>query len=147
MDTSQIERVLHQDPDASLIFTGVYARDQLPTTVKYPCSMVLNTDPVSKPGEHWVALYFDAEGRGEYFDSYGLPPPPVFKHFIQTFSARGWIQNDTQLQELWTSACGPFCVYYLLHRSQGIPMQNIVSVLKSMKNDDHYVTRYVNALL
>ena len=28
----------------------------------------------SKPGEHWIAVYFKNRGRGEYFDSYGLPP-------------------------------------------------------------------------
>ena len=58
MNTLEIERAVCTDPAAEEIFGGVYASDQLPETVRYPCAMVLNTDPADEPGEHWVATYF-----------------------------------------------------------------------------------------
>lgn len=116
MDTNQIEQVLRQDPYAETIFSGVFARDQLPKTVQYPCAMVLNTDPADEPGEHWVALYLDENCQGEYFDSYGIPPPPCFKWYMKRHSTQ-WIWNQIPLQDVWTSACGHFCIYYLIYHS------------------------------
>ena len=49
---------------------GVYAIDEMKLieTVSYPSSFVINLDPSYKPGSHWVAVYFDRNGIGEYFD-------------------------------------------------------------------------------
>ena len=79
MNTDEIERVICQDPSAEALFGGVYARDQLPKSMKYPAAMVWNTDPANHPDEHWEATYFNEDGMGEYFDSYGLEPPACFK--------------------------------------------------------------------
>jgi hypothetical protein len=32
---------------------------------------VCNTDPSTKPGRHWIAIYVDEDGGREYFDSFG----------------------------------------------------------------------------
>ena len=146
MDTNQIERAICQDPWAEAIFGGVYARDCLPKVVKYPCAMVLNTDPADEPGEHWVAVYFSENGNGEYFDSYGLQPPSCFKHFMEMHSVN-WIWNKTQLQDVWTTACGHFCVFYLIYRSKDLPMSDIVSYLNNIEHNDQYVTQFVTELL
>ena len=73
MNTLQIERLLKKDLKSKTIFKKVCALDQLEKPT-FPSAYVINSDPSSKPGEHWVAVYFDKRGRGEYFDSYGLPP-------------------------------------------------------------------------
>ena len=72
-DTIQIERILEKDSYTKKIFKGVYPKDLLPT-VEYPGSYVLNTNPSSSPGEHWVGVHFTDVGSAEYFDSYGLHP-------------------------------------------------------------------------
>ena len=72
MNTLQIERLLKKDLKSKTIFKKVCALDQLEKPT-FPSAYVINSDPSSKPGEHWVAVYFDKRGRGEYFDSYGLP--------------------------------------------------------------------------
>ena len=79
MNTEEIKKAICQDPSAEAIFAGVYARDQLPRSIKYPAAMVWNTDPADQPGEHWIAAYFNEDGLGENFDSYGLAPLPCFK--------------------------------------------------------------------
>ena len=57
MNTLQIERLLKNDLKSKTIFKKVCALDQLekPTFLS---DDVINSDPSSKPGEHWVAVYF-----------------------------------------------------------------------------------------
>ena len=74
MNTLQIERLLKKDLKSKTIFKKVCALDQLEKPT-FSSAYVINSDPSSKPGEHWVAVYFDKRGRGEYFDSYGLLLP------------------------------------------------------------------------
>ena len=81
MNTLQIERLLKKDLKSKTIFKKVCALDQLEKPT-FPSAYVINSDPSSKPGEHWVAVYFDKRGRGEYFDSYGpIARSPFSNHF------------------------------------------------------------------
>ena len=73
MNTLQIERLLKKDLKSKIIFKKVCALDQLKKPT-FSSAYVIDWDPSIKPGEHWVAVYFDKRGRGEYFDSSGLPP-------------------------------------------------------------------------
>ena len=146
LTTLDIEKAIGQEPCAAEEFWGVYARDQLPSTVPYPSVMVWNTDPASEPGEHWVAAYFTEKGIGEYFDSYGLPPPKPFKNYMDQHSVE-WNWNKARLQELWTSACGHFCVFYVIYRSKGIDANEIIDYLNMIENNDQYVMEFVDALL
>ncbi len=128
-------------------FQGVFARNQLPEgKLTWPCAMVLNTDPAHKPGEHWVASYIDSEGHGEYFDSFGLEPPKVFSKFMNC-SCLKWIWNKVTLQDLFTTACGHFCAFYLLHCSEGTSLAEIVDFLLNQECDDCYVTDFIHAFL
>ena len=146
MNTEEIEKAICQDPSAEAIFAGVFARDQLPRSIKYPAAMVWNTDPADQPGEHWVAAYFNEDGLGEYFDSYGLAPPLWFEQYMEKYS-RQWTWNRVQLQDLWTSASGHFCVVYIIYRSRGIPMEDITEQLNCIEHNDQCVMESVMALL
>ena len=42
--------------------------------MEYPGSYVVNTDPSTAPGGHWVAMFFNNPRSAEFFDSYGLHP-------------------------------------------------------------------------
>ena len=98
MNTLQIERLLKKDLKTKTIFRKVCALDQLEKPT-FPSAYVINLDPTSEPGEHWVAIYFDKRGRGEYFDSYGLFPTLVgLKSYMDTYSSSGWIYNRKTLQ-------------------------------------------------
>ena len=74
MNTLQIKRLLKKDLKSKTIFKKVCALDQLKKPT-FPSAYVIKSDPSSERGEHWVVVYFDKRGRGEYFDSYGLPLP------------------------------------------------------------------------
>ena len=69
MLSSSINNILKNDVKTGPIFLGVFARDKLPS-LKKNCCLVLNTHTHEKPGEHWLAIYVDENGFGEFFDSF-----------------------------------------------------------------------------
>ena len=78
-------------PVLVLTSTGPIELNQLEKPV-FPSAYVINSDPSSEPGEHWIAVYFDKCGRGEYFNSYGLAPAFVgLESYMDTYSLAGWI--------------------------------------------------------
>ena len=48
-----IEKILKKDTETKKYFIGVFARDELPEELTYPCCFVLNTQNRSEKGEHW----------------------------------------------------------------------------------------------
>ena len=44
-------------------FDGVFSIDNLPDN---PHLLVCNTDPSDRPGQHWIAIYVDEDGRGDF---------------------------------------------------------------------------------
>ena len=135
MDTRQMYAVLRSDKNTAPHLRGVFASDRLPRRVRdYPSAYVVNTDPSNKPGQHWLAIYFDGEERGEFFDSYGrapnLYPRPILR-FLRRNTRLPWIRNQRQIQARLSTTCGQHCLFYLLHRCRNIPMTSIVDMFSS----------------
>ena len=145
MNTLQIECLLKKDLRTKNIFKKVCALDQLENPT-FPCAYVINSDPSSEPGEHWVAVYFDKRGRGEYFDSYGSSPTLIgFKSYMDAYSLSGWIYNRKTLQAYFSSFCGHYCVYFVLFRYRGVPLHAIVSDFTSnLTENDRSISRFIH---
>ena len=145
MNSLQIEHLLKNDSETKSVFKKVCALNQL-EKLTFPSAYVINSDPSTEPGEHWIAVYFDKHGRGEYFDSYGLPPAFVgLKSYMDTYSLSDWI---LQSQNLFSSVCGHYCVYFVLFRCRGVPLRAIVSDFTSnLSENDRCVSRFIRDLL
>ena len=67
----------------SATFLGVFAQDELPQQQQLPAAsfLIVNTDPSSKPGEHWILLWWSDEER-ILFDSYGLLPSKWYPNIM-----------------------------------------------------------------
>jgi hypothetical protein len=74
MNTLEIDTLLKKHSHSKPVFKGVYARNRLPRLLNVPSALVGNTDPDHRMGQHWVAIYIDANSRGEYYDPTGTPP-------------------------------------------------------------------------
>ena len=137
MNSAQITQLLRADPYTRDVFAGVYPRDRLPRTIKnYPSAYVCNTDPHTDEGEHWIAIYVDDDGSGEYFDSYGLPPlHATFTNFLNK-QCTMWTYNDKRLQGLASTVCGQYCIFYLMHRCRGFSMDTIAYMCGSNLQDN-----------
>jgi hypothetical protein len=70
----EIDTLLKKHPHSRPVHKGVYARNRLPRLLNVPSALVGNTDPDHRMGQHWVAIYIDANSRGEYYDPTGRPP-------------------------------------------------------------------------
>ncbi|RLJ22614.1 hypothetical protein DJ031_00500 [bacterium endosymbiont of Escarpia laminata] len=128
METLQIARLLFRDAHTKDIVRRVVPKDVLLTQTidAYPVAFVCNTHNRTKPGEHWIALYVDDNGQGEYFCSYGLPPRHVeFRRFMNKHCVE-WTHNSKRLQSPVSNVCGQYCVAYLMFRCRGLPMKEFV---------------------
>jgi Adenovirus endoprotease len=135
MNTIEINSIISKDPVLSKIYLGTFASDQLPFQVfKYPCALIVNTDPSYKPGRHWVALYFDSDRHCDFFDSFGFYPiTPSVLTFITNNSIK-LRYNNMKLQSVCSTVCGLYCIQFLYRRCRYIfiPQQ-----LKSFDRINH----------
>lgn len=144
MDGKTLEMVLRKDPHASAIFEGVYASDTLPFTInKKPALIIVNTDPIAKPGAHWQAMYIGCDGRGEHFCSYGLGPyVPSIRKFLDR-QCKVWTKNTIDLQAFDSDVCGQYCAMYLLYKAHGYTMRDFVN---RFSNNCHANDNFVNSM-
>ena len=129
MDTLQIARLLTRNPRARSIFRGVVPKDGLPSMIDaLPAAFVCNTDDGDEQGEHWIALYLAADGRGDYFCSYGLSPRhAAFRTFMNEHCSE-WTHNSKRLQSPLSNVCGQYCVAFVLLRCNGFPTRTFVNM-------------------
>ena len=122
MNTHQLQECMRQDPYMRDTCVGCFPLDQLPKNPgRQPFGLVANTEPSNKPGEHWVAVWVDGRGRGEYFDSYGRPPKLELQRHIKNWAPNGWHQviDGDPIQELLSTVCGQHCLWFLYRRARG----------------------------
>ena len=113
MNTLEINHVLKTHPSTRNVFKGVYARNRLPRRLNVPSALIGNTDPDDRPGTHWVAIYIDANSRGEYYDPTGRPRfLRAYVNFMNTHCT-SWTYNTIRVQEECSTVCGHHCIFYL----------------------------------
>lgn len=121
MDTIEIDQLMRRHCNGW--FQGVFSVDTLPSN---PRLLVCNTDPSNEPGEHWVAIWVDVNGHGEFFDPVGLPPDEDFEQYMDNWCVR-WTYNNRQLQNWFSIYCGHYCCFYCAYRCRGFDLGHITS--------------------
>ena len=107
-------------------FLGVFSCDRLPIVSELPCSLIMNTDPHDKPGQHWVAIHINSKRNGLYFDSYGFPPlNHEFTEFLNQ-NCYNWTYNRYMIQGYNTVTCGQYCVLFILLKTLGYKLADII---------------------
>ena len=113
MNTAQIVYALEHNPKTSKKFCGVFRSDKLPQTInRYLCGLVVNTDPSTKPGTHWIGIFLTSPQNGEWFDSFGNLPEfygPVFTEFMNNHCGK-WEWNDANCKAI-VPTCADTIVY------------------------------------
>jgi hypothetical protein len=86
-----------------------------------PVGIVFNTDPTSKEGQHWIAVYVDPKkDSADFFDSYGDPPNKNIKTFLKNFKHVSISKAKYQKRG---GACGLYAISYLVNRVNKKPIQ------------------------
>lgn len=146
MNTKEIDKILDRNSRTHPFYIGCFAADRIPRITRYPCCMVLNTDPSALEGSHWVAVFVPSPQLVEYFDSLA-DWPPVSNHiagFLQRFPD---IQRcPMALQSDRSGACGKHVIYFLWRRCQGWSLARICQHLQQCKSGaDRLVCAFVRA--
>lgn len=146
MNTLTIERRLSRSALTNRYFLGVFPCDRVPRIHKFPSSLVLNLDPASQAGSHWVAVFALSPHKLYYFDSYGMAPTDCVRKSLQQFSKI--TRNNHIFQSLNSTICGHYSMLFIALSSSGMSFENIIRLLLSKSRyRDNYVKSLVNKLL
>ena len=120
-------------------FLGCFPLDGLPSfPTTFPKSMIINTQPSSHPGEHWVALVL-TETKCYYFDSFALPTvPPNIDMYLNPYY-RGITYLDIRIQDITSNYCGAYCVCFVLHVQDDVAYEKFIAHYYSenlLENDE-----------
>src|SRR4030088_2203834 len=117
MDTQTINKILGNNQVTSRFYEGCFAVDQVPRAVKrFPCSMVLNLDPSTMDGSHWVAMYIPKpHGTVYFFDSMGQPPTETMIKSSIMKNFKTIIYNKIPIQSVLSTVCAQFCIYFIYY--------------------------------
>jgi hypothetical protein len=117
MDELLVEKILKKDVATKKIFLDAYARNELPVRPPYPSCFIINTDPRSKPGEHWLAVYYNRNGYVDFFDSYGHSPAFFNLENYLNKTSTGWSFNKRRIQGD-SELCGLYAILFLIFRAR-----------------------------
>lgn len=118
---------------------GVLAADQLPMRIEAPSVIIVNTDPLRKPGRHWIAMTLDRERNLEYFDSFGQPPSVVHHIAFILRNARTFKYNVITLQSPTSTLCGIYCIMFLYYRSFDYSMTDYLSIFSKDRISNDFI--------
>lgn len=125
--------------------------DLLPKKINTKRIFVINSDVATGKGKHWVSIFFPSNSLPEFFDSLGKCPS-TYSHFLLNFlienSPKGFIYNYTRLQNLQTSTCGLYCIYFLEYRLNGIYFEDILKKFsRNLQNNELKVIQFYKYIL
>ena len=155
MDSNEITAVLRNEPASHAVFRGVYAQNELRQAISKcermgaPGAFVINTDPATQPGEHWLAIFYNDALEFEFFDTYDAPPSVY--GFVGPWNFTN--TNTRKVQSLTSDACGQHCIFYIHERClhptvkdpyvqfpRGTPVEEIDAAVKryvvKLQNDE-----------
>jgi len=147
MYARQLRQALGNHPETEHIFEGVFSCDSLPTRPRgeRPSAMISNLAASGEPGTHWVAFFFNSKPPHEYFDSYGLPVAhDVYRDMLASDNGHLYVRNCNILQSPFSTVCGQYCMHFILMRSRGYTMEEIVNEFSSydLTSNDRRVNNF-----
>jgi hypothetical protein len=140
MDAKQLSTILQREPDTRPFFKGVFSADSVLTfSPCVPCAIIINTDPSSQPGRHWVAIFIDNTNQGQFFDSYGNKPEyyhPEWNLWLSKWTKK-WTYSSRVVQPDSSVHCGVHSLFFILHCCQGLSYGDIMELYTEdkMAND------------
>ena len=155
LGTEDLEQALRENVFTCRYFCSVLARDEIALhqcSGNYPRIHIINTDPVKRQGQHWLAFIRDSPRDISIYDSYGLHPAlysrSLFKD-LKCFSKFGTMYiNPFHYQSAHSIVCGHYGLFFsLLHlkKKKRIALQiPFLTPNKFFYRNDRLVFNYVH---
>ena len=106
---------------------------------------IYNLEPSYMNGSHWIATYV-RDNVINYFDSFGLPP---FEELVNHAKRKNLtlLHQNQQIQNLYTSTCGYFCLYFLNEMHKDGDYFDLLQVFSSDTNkNEKFIENYFRRL-
>ena len=118
MNTGQLKHIISTIHCIRNYHVEICAIKTLPNVThrRYPQIYIINTDPIPRPGEHWICLLFLDKLSSEYFDSLGKPIN-FYGESIQSFiveNSKTCNYISKQLQSNKSDICGQYVLFFSL---------------------------------
>jgi hypothetical protein len=99
-------------------------------------------------GQHWIAIYIDANSRGEYYDLTGRPPhESAYVNFMNKHCLH-WTYDTVRVQDEGSIVCGLRCIFfYPIHRCAGHSMTDVTRLLENPVEATGIVQKFVLLLV
>lgn len=143
MDTLTLCQRACGDPEIRRMFGGVFPSDMLPRRRARFQLYVVNLDPHTQPGSHWVAIHF-SNRAAFFFDSFGrneLLNGPILAFLKKNADVIKY--NRACFQSKESNTCGHYCLYFLHQRARRLKLTD----LSENKNNEHFIRRFVHERL
>ena len=123
----------------------VLSRDENTPHYHMQALFIYNLEPSYMNGSHWVAT-FVKNGIVNYFDSFGMPP---FQELVDHVKKKKLIllHQNNQIQNINTTTCGYFCLYFLNEMNKGTSYYDLLKVFNihdTMKNEKFIENHFKN---
>ena len=126
-------------------FLGTYPSDKLPIgrIKKRPLAMVINLDPASLPGSHWVGLFINENNIANYFDSFGrCNVSDHILEFLRLNNIKYLQHNTTSIQDKSSMTCGVYCILFIRMLCSSFTFEDFMRIFtKNTKNNDVLVVK------
>ena len=96
------------------------------------CLFIYKLEPSYMSGSHWVATYVK-DNVINYFDNFGMAP---FQEIVDHAQERNLtlLHQDQQIQNLYTTTCGFFCLYFLNEMHKNVDYFDLLQVFSTDTN-------------
>jgi hypothetical protein len=112
MDSREVEKICKKHVPH---FVGVYPLNKLPSALRPPANLIVNTDTNNLPGEHWLAVSYQTGGIVYAFDPFGFYYPQNLKIYLSHLRRLTSVKyNRVQYQQFTEQTCGLYCIAWLI---------------------------------
>ena len=111
---------------------NVLSRDQTVPHNHKLALFIYNLEPSYGRGTHWTSSYVK-NNVINYFDSFGMMP---FQELVDHAERKNLtlLHQDQQLQNLYSSVCGYYCLYFLYEMHNGTDYLDLLNPLQETQN-------------
>jgi hypothetical protein len=149
MDSGTLSKLLATNKVTAASFIGVFPSDKvalLERGKRLPESYIANCSPSGHGGTHWVAFYQEEQKMLEVFDSYGKPLGLYNKDLLASTDGLTIIQQSQQLQQIGSTVCGQYCMFFILKRAMGMSYKHLIHLFTDdIETNDKMVCQFVNS--
>ena len=134
--------LIHWCKYLNMPITDVLSRDETVPHGHKQALFIYNLEPSYMGGSHWVSTYVK-DNVINYFDSFGMPPfQEMVNHAIR--KNKTLLHQNNQIQNIISTTCGYFCLYFLNEMNKGISYYDLLKVfdIHDTKKNEKFIERY-----